>query len=336
MLKITRAEVARVANVAESTVSRALQDSPLISEPVKKHIQTVARELGYIPSRQAALFAQKRTYTIGYVVPYYGWFPPFSRTYFSELLDGLILQADELGYLVTIIMGKSPSTIDYYVELIKSRTVDGLIFAVTPSDFELVNLKDIEHNPFVLVNNYLDGFSSVDALAETGMRKAFQHAADLGHYYIGYITGDKKYKNGIDRLHCFENFACEFHMKTQIVEGNFSQTSGYVGASFLLSAGFQPSLLMTSSDRAAFGVMRYVLENNLSVPQDVSVIGYDDFYTARSTIPSLTTIHHPISELGKKAVNMLVDIIENRQTEYKQLWLDTDFSVRKSTGVNNQ
>jgi LacI family transcriptional regulator len=333
MAKPTRLDIARAAGVAESTVSRALQDSPLITDAVKKRVRDLAVELGYVPSRQAALFASKRTYTLGYVVPSYGSFTPFSRSYFPTLLDGLVIRADELGYSITIILDKVYSDTRDYMRLVHSRTVDGLLFAVTHSDDKPFQSLREENVPFVLINNYADGLTSVDARPESGMRKAFAHAVSLGHRAVGYVAGDEKYKNAVDRLKVFEALAAEHGVAASVTSGDFSRTSGYRGAEALLAGPRPPSVIMTSSDRAAFGVIQFAGDHGLSIPRDLSVIGYDDFYPASTSSPPLTTVSQPVLEMGKLAISLLVDDIEGRQDDFRQEFLETDFVVRKSTSA---
>ncbi len=330
---VSRADVARLAGVAESTVSRALNDSSLITEPIKEKVRLAAKELGYIPSRQAALFARKRTNILGFVVPSYRSFPPFSRSYFPALLDGVVLESDESGYSPTIILDKQNTNTEDYYALIHSKTVDGLLFAVTRSDFKpFKGLKD-RGVPFVLINNYHEGLNSVDALPETGMRKAFSHGYNLGHRRFGYITGDIRYRNAVDRLEVFKKLAREFDVEYDIVEGDFSKTSGYSGAGKLLHHTEAPTLIMTSSDRCAFGVLQYAAGQGIRIPEDVSVIGYDNLPPVQDINPPLSTIDHPVTELARRATRLLIDILEGNRLEGDQEWLDTDFIVRESTSI---
>ncbi|MDA8426149.1 MAG: LacI family DNA-binding transcriptional regulator [Treponema sp.] len=329
--KATRADVARHAGVAESTVSRALNDSPLITEAIKAKVRESARRLGYIPSRQAALFARKKTCTIGLVVPEYEAFPTFSRPYFPALLDGVVLGAEERGYSVMIVPNKVGRPASELFALVSSKTVDGLVFAVTPADCSPF-LDLVEAGvPFVLINNYYEGLSSVDAIPRSGMRMAFSHAYNLGHRMLGYITGDKAFRNAIDRLQAFESLCGEFGMGSRIVEGDFSRSSGYRGAGRLLDSGERPSLIMTSSDRAAFGVLAYCAEKGLSVPRDLSVIGYDNLFPAQDVMPALSTVDNPVSTSGAVGVRLLIDFLEGGTAWPVQKWLETGFVVREST-----
>jgi LacI family transcriptional regulator len=328
-----RGEVARLAGVSESTVSRALRDSPLISPQSKEKVREAAEALGYIPSRQAALFAKKRTYTIGFVVPSYSSFPPFSRPYFPALLDGAVLGADALGYSITIVLDTVVSQTRDYDVLVRSRTFDGLLFSVTKADFAPFLFLKENDIPFVLVNNYYEGLNSVDARPEPGMSKAFSHAATLGHIDVAYVTGDMVFRNAMDRLATFNRLSAEHGMRTAVVEGNFSRTSGYAAAARLLAGDRPPTLIMTSSDREAMGVLQYCAEKGIRVPADVSLIGYDNLQPAQDITPALSTVENPISRTGWVAAQLLIDILNRRVPEPIAKWLDTDFVVRESTAA---
>jgi len=227
----------------------------------------------------------------------------------------MVVEADARSYATTIILNKRDQNIDDYYALIKSKTVDGLLFAVTRADFKpFMGLRE-RGVPFVLINNYLEGLNSVDAKPESGMRKAFSHAVNLGHTHIGYITGDMRFRNAEDRLGAFEKLAKEFQVKPSIVDGNFSKTSGYTGAGKLLSLPAAPSLIMTSSDRTAFGVLEYASRSGIRVPEDLSVIGYDNLNPVEDISPALSTVDHHVSELARSATQLLIDILEQRRSE---------------------
>lgn len=327
----SRKDVAERAGVSESTVSRALNDSQLITEAIKQRVRAAAKELGYIPSRQATLFARRHTKMLGFVLPSYEAFPPFSRSYFPALLDGVVLECDSLGYSVTIILDKKKSNTDDYYTLIRSKTVDGLLFAVTRADFRpFAGLRE-RGVPFVLINNYHEGLNSVDAIPETGMKKACEHAYDLGHRNWGYITGDMQFRNAIDRLSVFNQLVNEYGVASSVVEGNFSKTSGYEGALKLLDRSDRPSAIFCSSDRCAFGVLSRANSMGIRVPEDLSVIGYDNLPPVKDITPPLSTIDHPVTRLARRATRLLIDILQGKLEEPVTEWLETDFIVREST-----
>lgn len=327
-----RSEIARAAGVAESTVSRALNKSPLISPETRERVRAAAEALGYFPSRQAALFAQRRTCRIGFVVRAYKAFPPFSRAYFPALLDGAVLAAEERGYLVAVVLDRTDRQPRNIAHVVKRREVDGLLLPIVPAGDERIrNLR--EHDvPFVLINDYRKGCFSVDGKAGPGMRKAFAHAAELGHRRVGYITGDPHYRNATDRLARFREFVNEFGMQAAVEEGDFSRTSGFMGAAKLIRRNDRPTLIMTASDRAALGVLDYCRQHGIDVPRDLSVIGYDNLDPARTVSPALTTVDNPVTRSGYVAAGLLIDVLEKRVKRKVTRWLDTDFVVRQSTG----
>lgn len=328
--KVNRAQVAKAINVSESTVSRALNDSPLISEEVKIRVRKKAEELGYYPSRTATLFATGRSYSIGLVVPNFEKILPFTRSYFPSLLDGLLLGATNADYNVGIVVSGKFGKYRNYTELVKSKSFDGLVFAVSP-EHEKASAELIKNKiPFVLVNNYCDGASSVYAKPDVGMKKAFLHATSQGHVEIGYIRGDLDYKNGEDRLQTFKELAKQFNMKAHIVDGDFSYHSGYDSfEKFGSKLGKEISLVMTASDRQAFGLIDACKKNNIDVPNQLSVIGYDNFVSNNPYL--LTTVDQPITSMGNEAARLLINMIENKDYSPQQIWVDTDFVIRSTT-----
>ena len=333
---MTRAEVARAAGVAESTVSRALNDSSLISDEVKKRIKEIASQMGYIPNRQAVLLASNKTMRIGLVVRTYKSFSPFTRSYFPRLLDGVLQQAESLGYSVTIVLDKKGDQYKDLSDMIYSKEVDGFIFSVTPLDDP--RFKDLNDHkvPFVLVNNIVEGTNSVSCDPYAGTRDALSHLTALGHRHIGYITGDINYWDGRERLRVFEELCSEKKLRYTLTEGNFSKKSGIAGAETLLKTSDIPTALMAGSDRCALGVMEYCKKEDISIPGDISLIGFDNLGPARDTVPGLSTIHHPVVRMGSDAVELLCSKLNGETRKKTSLLVDSGFIIRGSTGVPHE
>lgn len=328
--RISRADVARMAGVAESTVSRALNDSPRISAAVKERVRNVAAQLGYVPNRQAALLARKKTFRIGLVVKTYKSFSPFSRAYFPRLLDGVLVRSEEHGYSVNVVMDKAGEEYKDLSLLVRSKEVDGLIFSVTPlKDERFSDLKQQEI-PFVLINNLVAGHYCINCDSIQGLTDAFNHARELGHRNIGYIAGDTQYYDGSERLRLFRELAQDFSFQTTIIEGNFSKTDGQRAAERLLSSKQRPTLLMCASDRAALGALDYCRFAGIKVPEELSIIGFDNLGPARDVSPALTTVHNPVTRMGREAVDMLVDVLEHRDTPMNR-HIESAFIIRQST-----
>lgn len=328
--------MAEAAGVAESTVSRALNDSPLISDEVKTRIKEIASRLGYIPNRQAVLLASKKTMRIGLVVRTYKSFSPFTRSYFPRLLDGVLQKAEELGYSVTVVLDKKEDKYKDLSEMIYSKELDGFIFSVTPlEDPRFSGL--LSHNvPFVLVNNLFEGADCINCDPYAGTRDALSHLASLGHKHIGYITGDINYWDGKERLTVFKRLCRKQGIRITLSDGNFSKKSGIAGAEKLLSDRDIPTAIMTGSDRCALGVMEYCKKENIQIPGDLSLIGFDNLGPARDSVPGLSTIHNPVVRMGSDAMAHLYERLSGKIKKDTSLLIDSGFIIRESTGVPHE
>ena len=327
-----RADVAKAAGVSESTVSRALNNSSLITEGVRERVKAAARRLGYIPNVQARNFARQKTFRLGFVVRSYKSFPPFSRAYFPTLLDGVLIGAEKFGYSVTIILDKQDGEYKDLAEIVRSKQVDGIIFSVIPVGDTRTRQLIHGNVPFVLVNDYEEGCSSVDARPMQGMEKAIGYLTDLGHTKIGFITGDMHYHNARDRLETFTSLTEKHNISSTIANGDFSRTSGYRCAGKLLCDRKPPTAIMTSSDREAFGVLDYCREHDIGVPERLSIIGFDNLFIAQEISPPLSTVNNPVQKAGEVAAELLIGMITKGTWEPEARWLKTDFIVRQSSG----
>ncbi|MBI9104327.1 MAG: LacI family DNA-binding transcriptional regulator [Spirochaetales bacterium] len=327
--KITRAQVAEAAGVSESTVSRALNNSPKISASVRKKVQEMASRMGYFPNRQAVLLTSDKTFRLGLVVRAFHNFSPFTRAYFPRLLDGVIQEAEKHGYSVTIIMDKINDTYKDLNLMVRSREVDGLIFSVTA--FEDPRFpKLLENNiPLVLVNNSFEGINCVNCNPYPGMLDAIKHLKSLGHRKIGYIAGDQHYWDGQTRLSAFNEMTNDFD-SAMVVTGNFSKTSGYSATEKLFREDEDITAIMTASDRQAMGVLSYCNERGIDVPGELSLIGFDNLGPARDMTPGLTTIQNPVTLLGSDAVSLLLERIEKKE-KWKWIERQSQFIMRHST-----
>lgn len=327
-----RADVARRAKVSEATVTRSLNDSPLLPLSTKIRVRQIAEEMGYIPNKQAGLFARKKTFKLGFVVRSYKSFPPFSRSYFPALLDGAVLGAESRGYSIVIILDKHENTYKDLGRIVLSKEVDGLLISVIPiNDERLLDLKK-KQIPLVLINNYKKEFNCVDANPRKGIEKALLHARETGHIQVGYITGDMAFFNARDRAEAVAELAHKLKISVVNEEGDFSRRSGYICSGKLLQNKNRPTLIMTTSDRQALGVYDYCRDHRLTIPDDVSVIGFDNFDPAKDLSPALSTINNPVTEAGATGAKLLIDMIQGKETKTVTRWLDTDFVVRRSTG----
>jgi len=330
---MTRADVAKLADVAESTVSRALNDSPLITEGIKKKVRDAACQLGYIPNRQAVLLASSRTMRIGVVLKTYPTFSPFSRSYFPRLLDGILEQAEELGYTLTVVLDKKNGQYKDLSRLVYSKEVDGLIFPAAPLGDPRIGQLIGHKVPLVLISNLSKDCDCVNCDPYEGTREALSHLKALGHSRIGYIGGDLEYWDGKERLRIFKKLTEEQGIVTSIAVGDFSKSSGFKGAGNLLSGAKTPTVIMTASDRCALGVMEYCKNEGISIPHDLSLVGFDNLGPAGDSVPALSTIHNPVTRMGVEAVELLDRRLSGKEILDNTRLLDSAFITRASSGV---
>jgi LacI family transcriptional regulator len=330
-----RKSVARKTGPAESTVSRALSDSPLISEETKEIVRSAARAMGYTPNRQAALLSKRRTCRLGLVVPQYKNIPAFSRSYFPMILDGAVMAAEARGFFVTILLDRQGDQERDLVHFVRSREVDGLLLSILKKgDPRVARLRENDA-PFVLINSEEAGVTCVNHDARPGMEKAFAHLAGFGHAHLGFVSGDLDYLNARDRLALAQDLSRKHRMRLTVADGNFSRTSGYYAAGKLLRAKDRPTAVLTSSDRQAIGVLEYCRDHDHPIPQSLSLISFDDFDSVSLVKPILSAISNPVREASMEAARLLIEMVEGRLKRPKTIRLDTGFIARESTGPSS-
>ncbi len=331
--KITRKDVAEKAGVSPSTVSRALNDHPSIPKSTADRIKQIAKELNYIPSHLARSFYQKKSYRIGIVIPYYvtkDKIETVHSEYFSQMLFGCIISASRHNYTISVISDNGMSEKEL-AKTVLSHTVDGLIFLGTKYRDERFYYLIEENIPFILVYNYLPDKKSlfIDIDSESGMREAFNYLNSINVKKIAYLGGNKEYINAIDRERNFLNLVSEFQMDNWgIIDGNFSKDSGVEAARYLLKSKKLPEAIICANDLMAFGLIRELKQNNIKIPEDIKVIGFDNQEISLISSPTITTINNPFYKVGYLASENLIKYLTNQQVDtYK---LESKLILRES------
>jgi DNA-binding LacI/PurR family transcriptional regulator len=252
------------------------------------------------------------------------------------ILDGSVMGAEERGYFITILMDRKEDVERDLVQVVKSREVDGLLLSILKNgDPRIACLRDAQV-PFVLINSEEKGVTCVNHDSRPGMEKAFSHLSEYKHPHIGFVSGDMNYLNAEERLALARELSVTHHMELTVVDGNFSRTSGYYAAGKLLQGRRRPTAIITSSDREALGVLEYCRDHGLSLPKDLSLIGFDNFDYVSLVKPILSAISNPVREASLKAARLLADIIEGKLKRPKIVRLKTDYIPRESVGPFKQ
>lgn len=316
---VSIADIARAAGVSHSTVSRALHDSPLISRDVRSHIQQLAREMGYVPNAIAQSLQTQRTNTIGLVVTTIG--DPF----FGDVVKGVEQVARAAG--LSVFLSASHNQPEQEVAVIENfhrRRVDGILIASSQiSDYHAARLAHVRV-PTVLINNQAEAeepaLHSVTVDDYAGARLAVEHLLGLGHRAIGYIGAGNRPKSNRRR---FEGYAdalgaarLRIHREWVVVappEDVVHDDDVAAGRALLwplLAAGV--SAVFCYNDMVAIGALMTCREQGIVVPDQLSLVGFDDVDLAQFVTPPLTTVHQPKVQLGRQATQMLLDLLNNR------------------------
>lgn len=314
MKRVSIKDIARRASVSHSTVSRALRGSPLISADTIRTIREIADELGYRPSAVARSLVTSRTGTIGLVVT------SLSDPFAAEVAGGVEAAALEAGYAVIL----ATSYIDPELEMkvvraLDERRVDGIIVTASRAGAAYFESASQTQTPLVLVNNqHPHGFDHAIGIDNcSSMRKAAEHLLALGHRDIAYIGDRLGRQSDAERLDAYTSALKSAGLPVRpeyAVEGDGKSEEGCRAMEELLSLERLPTAVLCYNDLTAIGAIQAVRARGLRVPQDISIAGFDDIPFAAWCDPPLTTVRQPMRDMGRMAMERLVQLLEGMET----------------------
>ena len=333
-------DVAKIAQVHPSTVSRVFSGSESISEATRRRVLDAAEVLGFQPNAIARSLSTQRTHTIGIVVPHvFEGF--FDDSFFPQIMRGMLEAAYRHGY--RLILGGSQSyqdEISQIVDIMQSSQADGIVVMSSRLDVDTVDqLQDLD-SQFVLLGHPPGGDSPeilwVDADNHLATQKAIEHLISLGHTKIAYVGGDPKTLTTRERQQAYEETmeAAGLQVNDKWIDyGYFDEPGGYTAVQRMKNLGdSMPTAFYAANDLMAVGVLRALTELGLRVPEDVSVIGTNNAYISQHTNPPLTTIEVPYAGIGKKAVELLIAQITMMSQPPAGHMTDCELIIRGSTG----
>jgi LacI family transcriptional regulator len=329
-VSITIAEIAKLAGVSKATVSRVLNDKPDVLPETRKKIQDLIELYEYEPNAFAKAISNQKSYTIGLVIPHTAHYI-FSNPYYSEIMRGVSVEAKENGYHLLLTYSEDQD----YVSVVKQKRVDGIILISPERKHKKIIQKFKELDiPFVATSKFpgVPDISYVCIDDFHGSCMAVEHLINLGHKNIGFINGPGMLASSEDRLAGYKHTLDKYNItynSSFVGEGNTSISSGQIEMEKLLNIK-ELTAVFVASDLMATGAIRAINIAGKRVPEDISVVGFDDIPMAEFLNPPLTTIKQYTYEKGRIAAKMLIDKINNVPIEDKVV-MPINLVVRMST-----
>jgi LacI family transcriptional regulator len=328
-------DVAREAGVSIATVSRVLNNVGPVDEATRKMVKAAARHLKYVPNSLGRGLSIRRTDAIGLLLP------DLFGEFFSEVIRGADETAQKFGY--HLLVSSSHSSREEIAGALKTMRgrVDGLVIMSPDIDTQTLE-QNLPHNhPVVLVNCPVDN-ASFDSLNVDNYGGAFQmvkHLIGHGHQRIAIITGTPGNSDAVDRLRGFRDAMAEAGQPVDedlIVAGEFSETSGYEATRTLLGRAVRPTAIFASNDSMAIGALSALREQDVRIPQEIALAGFDDTPIGVFLSPALTSVRVDIYNLGVLAIRNVLEAVREKDAHKKrQTVLPTTLSTRESCGCTH-
>jgi LacI family transcriptional regulator len=336
---LTLEDIAKQAGVSRSTVSRVVNDDPNVSENVRKRVHQVISTTGYHPHAAARSLASQRSWMIGLVLPRtVSNF--FTDPYFPRLTQGVAQACNQHNYTLGLFLLETMDDEKRIFPLISHKgLLDGILLQTAQIGDKLINRLVNSDFPMVIAGRpfHANGISYIDVDNVSAVYEAVCHLIQLGYKRIGTITGFLNGTVGIDRKKGYLKAITKHGLQVDenlIAEGDFTEESGYLSMRQLLP--YNPDAIFAASDTMAIGAIRAVREAGLRVPTDIAFIGFDDLPIASLSDYKLTTVRQPIVQFGAKAVDTLIDMIENGIKPSRRIIMETELVIRESCGASQK
>ncbi|HKL75670.1 MAG TPA: LacI family DNA-binding transcriptional regulator [Halanaerobiales bacterium] len=336
MKKITIKDVANKANVSPSTVSRVISDNPNISQDTKDKVRKIMKDLNYHPNAIARSLVNQKTNTLGLVMSRPTEMA-FANPFFSEVIQGIAQSTKERHYHLMISAAENYKTeYEETIKLYKDGRVDGLILMASRVNDKLISsLKDI-NCPFVLIGRCPE-FTDIPRVDNANIEAAYKMTDFLvkkGSNKIALISGPSDYIVSRDRIKGYKNALEDngLSFSDELIEyAEFDYDSGYKATEKLLKNDLSKvDHIFALDDLLAVSAINCLIDNGYSIPEDIGVVGFNDQPIAKYINPKLTTVKVPIQEMGKKAAEMLIKIINDKSYHGEEIIIPTQIISRQT------
>jgi LacI family transcriptional regulator len=328
-MSITIKDIAKMANVSHTTVSRALNDSPFINEETKRKIVEIANELNYVPNYNARSLVLNRSYNIGlfFSTIHKGT----SSVFFHEVVDGA--SGVIRGNYNLVIRGIDDCKDFNYVS---KKRFDGIIL-VSQSESDNAFIYDTINKqiPLIVLNREIEASNIINIVSseKEGAYEATSFLIKNGHKDIAIIEGKLGFKSSVDRKAGFINALIDNNMQIKneyFIAGNYDIESGFSAMEKLLSLSKIPTAVFCSNDDMAVGAMKAIQKAGLRVPEDISIIGFDDSIFCNYVTPALTTVRKLSRKISVVGGEKLLEILNDSHISGEKIYIGTELIVRDS------
>lgn len=324
-------EVAHLVGVSATTVSHVINETRYVSPEVRERVQQAIDQLGYRPNALARSLRRGETLTLGLILP------DSTNPFFSQVGHAIETAAFHQGY--NVILCNTEGDLEkeaVYTDVLCKKQIDGIIFISTGDQPD--TLQDLlrQRIPVVVVDRDLLESETDAVLIDnlTGGYQATRHLIENGHQRIACITGPSYITPSAQRLAGYRQAAAEANLsipESFIILGDFHPDSGYEATRKLLERSLPPTAIFACNDMMAMGAIRAATEQGLRIPDNLSLVGFDDIELASFVTPPLTTISQPKDQIGQLAVQFLVERINEPALSPRREVLPTSLIIRQST-----
>jgi len=322
-------DIARKLNISTAAVSKAINNKDDVSEDLKKRVKEVAEELGYSPNYFAKKLVMNKSNLIAVFIS--GLEKLSTAEHFGfNFIEGIMEQADKNEYDVIIFSEKNEKS---YKKICEEKKIEGAVFIGLKSDDRYINdIKKMEI-PVSVIDLYIRGknISYISSDNEVGVSKALEYIYNIGHRKIGIIAGEDNSQIGDIRYNKYIEFVKKNKIfnKNFIKRGDFTRESGYKAMENILKSKNLPTAVFAISDLMAIGAIQAIQDKCLKVPEDISVIGFDNIKACEYINPKLTTISQNAIEIGRESANSIILRLQNKKVN-KKILIEPELVIRNS------
>jgi LacI family transcriptional regulator len=331
--KTSSADVARSAGVSRTTVSFVLNNTPgkAIPEETRQRVLEAARSLSYTPNEKARSVAMIKHHSIGFFIPHAGYVS--SDAYVTRVIEGMVPVLNKSRFQLVLQPLKLKQM--NYLQLARQDNVDGIILMNThDGDTGLAEVIDADFPLVVIGSVSRHKVCQIDIDNRAAARLAARHLVSLGHRELGMIThAPLAYYAARDRREGFLEALREGGIQVReewMQEANLTEESGYEAMRRILLGARRPSAIFAGNDVVAYGAIQAIKDDGLSIPDDISIVGFDDDLLSRYLNPPLTTVTNPAPGLGAEAARLLIGILKGRTVPSTRTALPTSLALRES------